>query len=174
MVAGCRCTIKKCAEDAVVAQDRARVEMEACAVTECGGPALDLTSHAQAYVRDSLFRDCSGSLNVLQRCAIMSCKALPSASHRMQRPARHNMHKIASSEGTQRGSSCMDFPSLCNFENTCPLAIWTSSLATRTGQNPHWNHGRGSAPHGHKGIGQSLSPSRGHVEFNDLSVFPDR
>ena len=52
------------------AQDRTRVEMEACAVTECKGPALDLSQHAQAYVRDSLFRDCSGVPRAMQHCAI--------------------------------------------------------------------------------------------------------
>lgn len=72
---GCRCTIKKCAEDAVNAQDRTRVEMEACAITECKGPALDLSQHAQAYVRDSLFRDCSGVPHVSQHCAIINDKA---------------------------------------------------------------------------------------------------
>ena len=74
-MADCRCTIKKCAEDAVNAQDRTRVEMEACAVTQCKGPALDLSQHAQAYVRDSLFRDCSGVPHALQHHVIATHNA---------------------------------------------------------------------------------------------------
>ena len=55
-----RCSITKCGEDGVAAQDRSRVEMEACTVNACRGPALDLTLHAQATVSDSALTNCSG------------------------------------------------------------------------------------------------------------------
>ena len=56
----CRCSIKKCEEDGIVAQDRSRIEMEACTVSACKGPALDLALHAQASVTDSSLTNFSG------------------------------------------------------------------------------------------------------------------
>ena len=107
LVADHRCTIRKCAEDAVVAQDRSRVELEACAVTECRGPALDLTQHAQAQVRDSLLRGCSGALHCLYEHAALCHHALQGPrtrpQHRMHRPTRHSVHRRASSKSAEVG-----------------------------------------------------------------------
>ena len=44
-----------------MAQDRSRVELEACTIKDCQGPALDLTRHAQASVMDCSLGNCSGS-----------------------------------------------------------------------------------------------------------------
>ena len=64
-IIACRCSITKCAEDGIVAQDRSRVEMEACTVSACKGPALDLTMHAQASVADSSLTNCSGAFHTV-------------------------------------------------------------------------------------------------------------
>lgn len=62
LVHHCRCSIKDCGEDGIVAQDRARVDLEACRVTACKGPALDLTHQAQAFVTDSALTGCAGDV----------------------------------------------------------------------------------------------------------------
>ena len=43
-----------------MAQDRSRVELEACTIKDCQGPALDLTQHAQASVMDCSLSNCTG------------------------------------------------------------------------------------------------------------------
>lgn len=80
----CRCSIRNCEEDGIVAQDRSQLEAEACTVSACKGPALDLTLHARATVTDCSLTNSSGaSLPCLPRVGRRhpSCAARTKPSH---------------------------------------------------------------------------------------------
>ena len=81
----CRCSIRKCEEDGIIAQDRSRLEMEACTVSACKGPALDLTLQTQATVTDSSLTNSSGDpISCLLRVNLRH-----SVLHFMRSPCTH-------------------------------------------------------------------------------------
>ncbi|BDA45677.1 probable UPF0225 protein Spro_2712 at N-terminal half [Coccomyxa sp. Obi] len=51
-----------CEEDGIVALDQSSIRLEACTISGCKGPAVDLTNQARLHARKCTFRDCMGAL----------------------------------------------------------------------------------------------------------------
>jgi hypothetical protein len=56
------CAVSECGEEAVVGCDAARLTLTACELSQCKGPALDLSGGAAAAVQGSSFHGCVGGV----------------------------------------------------------------------------------------------------------------
>lgn len=55
-----RCQVVQCKEDGIVAMEDSRVSLDACTISDCKGPAVDLTGRAQLHARDCILSNCMG------------------------------------------------------------------------------------------------------------------
>lgn len=51
-----------CEEDGIVALDQSSIRLEACTISGCKGPAVDLTDQARLQARKCTFKDCVGEI----------------------------------------------------------------------------------------------------------------
>lgn len=45
-----------------MAMEKSSVRLEACTVSSCKGPAVDVTNHAQLHATGCTFKDCMGEV----------------------------------------------------------------------------------------------------------------